>query len=391
VDARNKSGHDKKRKRLADIVALGAAAFFFIVPATAQTLERGYEDRTMRGPGTAAGAVIYAPGLARDGAPITATPYVVDDLQAAGWDVFRFVPPAAGDIIEIAATALADAARELHERSYKRIALIGQSYGGWLSLAAARPATQPIDAVVALAPAAFGARGQSADWKANATALLPLAEAVTARHVLVFLFTGDEYDPGGRAGGLREVFARRGIDAAVIDEPHDLIGHSAGLTRAFARRFGPCLRDLVERVDPAGPFDCPDPGWSAMGDFGVPPELASLAPAADADPGLAPMVGRWYGVYETGREALFIVRTADKDRAEAVYAFGPIIRGIDAPTGSTRRRGVFDAATGTLRFAEPEADTAIDCRVQADGSLAFSITRKSGGEPLRAVLRRLTE
>ncbi len=372
------------------LAALFVCGPFFLAPgASAQTLERGYEDRTIRGPGTAAGAVIYAPGLVRDGAPITATPYVVDDLQGAGWDVFRFVPPAAGDIIEVAATALADAARELHERSYKRIALVGQSYGGWLSLAAARPGTPPVDAVVALAPAAFGARGQSADWRANATALLPLADAVSARHVLVFLFKGDEYDPGGRAGPLRKIFARRAIDAAVIDEPHDLMGHSAGLTRAFARRFGPCLREVVERAEPAGPFDCPDPGWSAMGDFGVPPDLATVTPAADADPGLAPLVGRWYGVYETGREALFILRTADKDRAQAVYAFGPIIRGVDAPTGSTRRRGVFDAATGTLRFAEPEADTVIECRLQADDTLAFSIARKAGGEPLKAVLRRV--
>jgi dienelactone hydrolase len=372
------------------LLLLLAALFVSAGPAAAQNLERGYEDRTMRGPGTAAGAVIYAPGLVRDGVPITETPYVVDDLQTAGWDVFRFVPPAAGDIIDVAAAALADAARELRERSYKRIALIGQSYGGWLALAAARPGSQPTDAVVAMAPAAFGARGQSADWTANATALLPLAQTVTARHVLVFLFKGDEYDPGGRAGPLRDAFARRGIDAAVIDEPHDLVGHSAGLTRAFARRFAPCLREALERTEPAGPFACPDPGWSAMGDFGVPPELARPAPATDADPGLAPMVGRWYGVYETGREALFIVRTADKDRAEAVYAFGPVIRGIEAPTGSTQRRGVFDATTGTLRFAEAEADTVIECRLAGD-ELAFSIARKSGGEPLRAVLRRLAE
>jgi hypothetical protein len=236
--------------------------------------------------------------------------------------------------------------------------------------------------VVALAPAAFGARGEAAEWTANATALVPLAEAVTARRVLAFLFQGDEYDPGGRAGVLRDIFAQRGLDAAVIDEPHDLVGHSAGLTRAFARRFGPCLRDVIDG-DAAIPFTCPEPGWAAMGDFGVPPELASVGTQA------APMAGRWYGVYETGREALFIVRQIEGERADAVYAFGPIIRGVDAPTGVTQRHGTFDPATGTLRFAEPEADTIIECRLQADDTLAFSITRKSGGEPLKATLRKL--
>ena len=389
MDARNKSGHDEIQRGVGIVVVFLFFFFVFIHSAASQTLERGYDDRTMRGPGTALGAVIYSPGLVREGAPITATPYVVDDLQAAGWDVFRFVPPPAGDVIEVAAAALADAARELRERSYKRLVLIGQSYGGWISLAAARPEAAPVDAVIALAPAAFGARGESATWTANATALPPLAETVSARHVLVFLFKGDEYDPGGRASALRDVFARRGLDAAVVDEPHDLVGHSAGLTRAFARRFGPCLRDIVARADPAAPFACPDPGWSAMDDFGVPPDLAGVTPAAGAGAGLAPMVGRWYGVYETGREALFILHGHDENRAQAVYAFGPIIRGVDVPTGLTQRHGTFDAATGTLRFAEPEAETVIECRLQADDTLAFSITRKAGGEPLKAVLRKV--
>jgi len=382
------------------------AAFFVCAAASASaqtpdsgslgpgTLERGYEDRTVRGPGTAHGAVIYSPGLVREGAAISATPYVVDDLQAAGWDAFRFAPPAAGDIIEVAAAALNGAAQELRQRGYKRVVLIGQSYGGWLSLAAASAPGTPVDAVVALAPAAFGARGEAAEWMANATALMPLAEAVNARRVLVFLFRGDDYDPGGRASALRDIFVRRGLAAAVIDEPHDLVGHSAGLTRAFARRFGPCLRDFVDRAEAGTLFVCPDPGWAAMGDFGVPPDLASAAAAADAVPGLAPMAGRWYGVYETGREVLFIPNKLDQDRAEAVYAFGPIIRGVDARSklagaGYTQRHGVFDAGTGILRFAEPEADTIIECRLLADDVLAFAIARKSGGEPLRAMLRRV--
>lgn len=367
-----------------------AALFFSATAAAAQALERGYDDRTVRGPGTAAGAVIYSAGLARDAAPITATPYVVDDLQEAGWDVFRFQPPAAGDIVEVAAAALADAARELRGRGYKRVALIGQSYGGWLSLAAAQPQNGPIDAVVALAPAAFGARGESTQWTANAQALYPLAETVAARRVLVFLFRGDEYDPGGRGIRLRAIFARRNIAAAVIDQPHDLAGHASGLTRAFARRFGPCIRDFVASAEPEPLFVCPDPGRVALDDFGVPAELQTIAPAADAAPALAPMAGRWYGAYETGRDVLFIVRKAEEGRVYAVYAFGPVVRGVDTPTGYTQRRGRLEAASGILRFDEPEADTVIECRLLADDALAFAIVSRSrGGEPLYAVLHRV--
>lgn len=373
-----------------------AALFMFGVSAAAgaQGLERGYEDRTVRGPGTALGAVIYTPGLTREQESITATPYVVDDLQQAGWDVFRFAPPAGSDVIETAVTALANAARDVRERGYKRIALIGQSFGGWISLAAARPPNPPVDAVVALAPAAFGARGESSEWSANATGLYPLAEAVTARRVLVFLFRGDAYDPGGRGERLRAIFAQRRLAAATVDDPHDLAGHSAGLTRAFARRFGPCIRDFIMQANADTLFVCPDPGSAALADFAVPETLQTISPPDDADPALAPMAGRWYGAYPTGRDVLFIVRNVVKDRAQAVYAFGPVIRGVDAASSSgqggyTERRGLFDPKTGVLRFAEADGDTVIECRLLADDMLAFAIVNRTHGEPLRTVLRRV--
>ena len=377
---------------------MALAALFVLAGSTAaQTLERGYADRTMRGPGTAQGAVIYTPGLSRDRETIAATPYVVDDLQAAGWDVFRFQPPA-GDVIDADAAALAEAARELRGRGYKRVVLFGQSFGGWISLAAARPpgepADAPVDAVVALAPAAFGTRDESPEWTANATALVPLAETVAAKRVLIFLFREDPYDPGGRAQRLRAILARRDLAAAVIDAPHDLAGHSAGLTRAFARRFGPCIRDFIAKAGAGTLFVCPDPGAVALADFGVPPELQALSPPEDADPALAAMAGRWYGAYGTGRDVLFIVRQVQDDRAHAIYAFGPVIRGVTAAStsgegGYTRRRGVFDPKTRLLRFAEPEADTVIECRLLADDRLAFAIVNRTHGAPVRAVLRRV--
>lgn len=370
-----------------------AALFLFTSAAAAQGLERGYADRAVRGPGTAQGAVIYTPGLSRDSEPITATPYVVDDLQAAGWDVFRFAPPAGG-VIETAVAALSDAVGDLRGRGYRRIALVGQSFGGWISLAAARPPGAPLDAVVALAPAAFGARGESPEWTANATGLYPLAEAVTAKRVLVFLFRGDPYDPGGRGERLRTIFERRGLVAAVIDDPHDLAGHSAGLTRAFARRFGPCIRDFITRATAGTLFACPGPSPAALAGFAVPEKLQAVAPPEDTDPALAPMAGRWYGTYATGRDVLFIVRKVEMDRIRAVYAFGPVIRGVNSASrsdegGYTERRGVFDPKTGVVRFAEAESDTVIECRLLAEDVLAFAIVNRTQGEPLRAVLRRV--
>ncbi|HEX9463297.1 MAG TPA: hypothetical protein VGB82_11925 [Alphaproteobacteria bacterium] len=356
--------------------------------AAGQTLSPGYDDRPALGPEAAKGAVIYTPGLVRDGEAIETTPYAVDDLQAAGWDVFCFQRPRADDVLQGSIAALGEAMGKLRRGGYKRLVLVGQSFGGWISLAAARPESGPLDAIVALAPAAFGRRDEAPTWTENADGLYRLAESVAARRVLVFLFSGDAYDPGGRGERLRAIFERRRLTAAVVDRPHDLAGHNSGLTRAFARRFGPCLRDFIETAETAPLFVCPEPAGARLADFDLPRE-GPTAPGTDADPALLAMTGRWYGAYETGRDVLLVVTPTARTAAQAVYAFGPVIRGIETPVGFTERRGVFDPATTILRFAEPQADTVIECRLLADDAMMLAIASRSRGERLQTVLHRV--
>jgi len=360
--------------------------------AAAQTLAPGYDDRPAKGPAEARGVVIYSHGLAREGDPIDATPYVVDDLRDAGWDVVRFLRNRSEDSLDASIPALAEAVGKLRADGYKRVVLVGQSFGGWISLAAARR-DAAVDAVVALAPAAFGSRDESpATWEENAAQLYPLAENVTAGRVLVFLFQGDAYDPGGRGERLRAIFDRRHVAAAVVDQPEALAGHNAGLTRGFARRFGPCIRDYIETAeiktgDPALLFVCP------------PPSAARLAALADAEPAVADdaelgpkeMAGRWYGAYPNGRDVLFVVSAPGDAAVRAVYAFGEVIRGVNAPAGRTQRQGTFDPATGIARFAEPQAENVIECRLLADDVMLLGIANRARGGPQRLVLRRVDE
>lgn len=367
-------------------LAVALAALLLASPAAAQSLVAGYDDRPLRGSASATGAVIYSPGLVREGAPIETTPYVLDDLQAAGWDVFRFRRPEAEDTLESSVAALRNAGARLRGDGYRRVVLAGQSFGGWISLAAARADSQ-VDAVVALAPAAFGRRDEAPTWTENAEALYPLVESVTAGRVLVFLFAEDAYDPGGRGERLRAIFERRRLAAAVVDRPHDLTGHNAGLTAAFARRFGSCVRDFIDGAEATLLFVCPDPSGPRLSGFDAPP-LSGAAPA-DAEPALQSMAGRWYGTYETGRDLLLSLTPSGPAAASAVYAFGAVIRGVDGGGGSTRRRGTFDMATGILRFAEPQAGTVIECRLLADDVMELAIASRTRGEPLRALLRRV--
>jgi dienelactone hydrolase len=367
-------------------LGLALAALFLAAPAAGQSLSPGYDDRLLRGPEASTGAVIYSPGLVREGAPIETTPYVLDDLAAAGWDVFRFRRPDAEDTLERSVAALREAAAKLRIDGYRRLVLAGQSFGGWIALAAAQAGSPPVDAVVALAPAAFGQRDEAPTWTENAAALYPLAETVTAARVVVFLFANDPYDPGGRGERLRGIFAGRRLAAAVVEQPHDVAGHMAGLTAAFARRFGGCLRDFIESDAPAQLLVCPDPGAARLAGFDVVDEGRA---APEADPALSAMAGRWYGAYDTGRDVLLSITPTAATTAAAVYAFGPVVRGVDGRAGSTRRRGSFDRTSAVLRFAEAQAGTVIECRLLADDVMELAIAGRSGGERLRALVRRV--
>ncbi len=358
--------------------------------AAAQTkLVAGYDDRPARGPQAATGAVIYSHGLARVAESAGQTPYVVDALQESGWDVFRLQRRWAGDTLEMSVPALVQAMKTLRGRGYKRLVLVGNSFGGWISLAAARPGNPPVDAVIALSPAAFGSREEATDWTENATALYPLAEKVAAKRVLVFLFQDDDYGPEGRAEKLQAIFDRRHLTAEAVDRPRGLSGHDSGLTRAFARRFGPCIRDYVETTRRSPLFVCPEPESSALTGFKLPADLTIRPPEKSAPPALAAMAGRWYGYYENGREVLFVVDDVGKDRARAVYSFGPLARDGDTRSDFTRRRGEFDAVTGILHFSEPQFASRIDCQIIGDGLMALSLSSRADGEQLLTFLRRV--
>lgn len=199
------------------------------------------------GPVEANGAVIWSHGRSLDGEDFDVpTPPYVAALRDGGWDAFRFNRRRAGDTLGESAQALVEEAHRLKRQGYRRLTLAGQSFGAFLSLMAAG-ASDDIDAVIATAPAAYGAAGErGGHWLDNATALYPLLEQVRRARVMVFYFRGDAFDPGGRGTRSRAILLHAGTPALVIDQPADLASHWAAATSRFARLYGGCILGFLD-------------------------------------------------------------------------------------------------------------------------------------------------
>jgi hypothetical protein len=356
-------------------------------------VEPATPERTPLGPAQASGAVIWAHGLSmHDEDSRSPTPPYVKALAEQGWDTFRLNRLREAESLSGTASRLARAARDLRAQGYRRIGVAGQSFGAFAVLAAVAE-DGVADAVIATAPAAYGSFSESFEtWRANATELYRLLRQVGETPVMLVYFHGDSYDPGGRAEGSRTILAAAGRQARdlVIDQPADLIGHSAAASGLFARRFASCigrfiagsiLTDADEETceSPWGRRPAPDRKPVRVG-----ATLAAASPAASFD-----LKGSWYGFYRNGREVTLRIDSVTTDeegeRVSATYLLGAGLA-PEERAESSRRNGRF--AKGELVFDEPALNQ-LRYRLRPDGALAGSWQSRDGAATLDTVLRRL--
>jgi dienelactone hydrolase len=356
-------------------------------------VESATQERTPLGPTQASGAVIWAHGLSmHDEDSRAPTPPYIKALAEQGWDTFRLNRLREAESLSGTTARLAKAARDLRAQGYRRIGVAGQSFGAFAALAAV--AEEGVaDAVIATAPAAYGSFSDSFEtWRANATELYRLLRQVGETPVMLVYFHGDAYDPGGRADASRIILTANGRRSRdlIIDQPADLIGHSAAASGLFARRFAGCIGRFIAgsiRTD-ADEQACETP-WgrrpsSTPQAARVGATLAAAAPAASFD-----LTGSWYGFYRNGREVTLridsVTTEAEGERVSATYQLGAGLS-PEERAESSRREGRF--AKGELVFDEPALNQ-LRYRLRPDGALAGSWQSRDGATALDTVLRRL--
>jgi len=231
----------ESRARLAAEVPLQAGEGWSLVP----------DGRFLwQGAAASRGAYVWAHGRAATGQDSRGSqpqPHV-RIFNNAGYDVWRFDRDPATDETEAAAGWLRTALQSLRAAGYPRVVVGGQSRGAWNAL---QMLDQPglADAVVAVAPAAHGARG-SAAW---AWALDDLRRVVAeardpAARVVVATFAEDEFDPDPRrrSGIFRGLAAKVG-GLLFLVRPAEVSGHGGGADARFTLRYGGCVLEFVER------------------------------------------------------------------------------------------------------------------------------------------------
>lgn len=201
------------------------------------------------GPRRARGAYVWAHGRAAGGQDSRWTqpqPHV-RAFNNVGYDVIRFDRAPETDETDAAAAWLREAIRDLRARGYRRIVVGGQSRGAWNALQAlAEPGL--VDAVVAIAPAAHGARGSPAwAWALDDLRAVVAAAQDRQARVAIANFARDEFDPDpeGRAAVFRSLAGKVGA-LLFLDRPPEVAGHAAGGDSRFTLRYGPCLLDFAE-------------------------------------------------------------------------------------------------------------------------------------------------
>ena len=177
-------------------------------------------------------------------------------LNDDGWDViaakYPYSPAYAERAANLSSRAVPHLQRrtgELRAQGYKKVIVIGQSWGSWTTLLAARDNQLAVDAAVLLVPATWGPKTTNGHlnqfFELNRTEFGPLLAAVKIPVAVVF-FADDAFDPGGRGDIAKDIFRRSTSPNLLIDRPPGFKGHYAGWLPIFDFVFGSCLHSFIE-------------------------------------------------------------------------------------------------------------------------------------------------
>ena len=268
---------------------------------------------TKKGPNSAKGVIYFIRGWgesAHAGGSLDQfqlAPFFLNTFSENGWDVVGAKYPNTptnlfpAQLVSPAARFVNRRVKELRTQGYKRVILVGHSWGAWVSMVSAQTKAD-VDAVVAMAPAVYGPKETSAGrpnsfFSKNASEFAKVVSAVRTPTVLA-LFAEDRFEPDGRGNSAEKQLSKNKVAHLIVNRDPAFKGHLAGWLPIFDFAYGNCIRSFIEHP---GPTECNLPPLSNS-------DVRSIVSAKQVididDKNVAsaqPLVGKKFAIYPLGR------------------------------------------------------------------------------------------
>jgi pimeloyl-ACP methyl ester carboxylesterase len=264
--------------------------------------EWGFCDLEAHGPAAARGIVIWNHGISGTAEQYKAPPALaLRILHARGWDILKINRNNLGETgssLSRATARTTDEIRAQRARGYRRVALAGQSFGGYITL---ETAAEHLDvfAAVALAP---GVTSRGGIERIDPSVTERLLQEIKAARIAVVFPPGDAlFNNFVRGPGALKVLSQRAEPFLLVDETSRAIaGHGGATGGRFALRYGVCLAELLAADAPRGRLPCPEGREPAAArELLLRGRWAEARPIADGSAlpeALQPFNGLWYGL-----------------------------------------------------------------------------------------------
>jgi pimeloyl-ACP methyl ester carboxylesterase len=319
------------------MIAAFSLAFLTLaaMPATAQRYQvvRGFEDIADIGPEKAHGVIIWNHGVhGQQDRSSSPPPSYLKKAVASGWDILHIKRDGLQEGGGWTTAGLRHVDRTLEEieaakaKGYKRIVLAGQSYGGAITLEAARRV--PVYAIIPSSPGTGVSTAELGSALVNSHGTRQLYEALAEgkfERALPILPFADEYSTSAPERGrrAREILAGRGVPFLPLDDAStQLVSHGAVSTPLMNFAYADCVAAFL---DPAAPRKA---GLNACGKDGLPEspdvlkETAGLKPMEmEAGTWWKPFEGVWVGAWS---DPVLVSLAIEKGASgpELVYLYG---------------------------------------------------------------------
>jgi len=350
-----------------------------------------FKDFPYKGPAVAKGVLFYSHGVAGDLVQYASPPpEFIKDFARAGWDVVKIQRNnthekgwSASGTRHVA--DLVERVTKAHAQGYRRIIAAGQSYGGAISIEAARK-TDLLFGVIATGPGhgsdACGSRAGFSNSRISDNLQTRLAEAIVesraARSIVVMAANDECQGFNNPTAIIRAALNKAPGQFVFLDDSVPVHGHGSSATSQFRLWYGACLLEFLnpDREPRGKEIACPSP--SPVPKFLFPDRF--IPPAAKVDGEKS--IGLWAGVLTpvgasraSAQEVCVAIESVQGDTMTALVAFGA---GAEKKISMNSTRRTLKREADNFVYRQPSNSYQVMVTPGATGPKRLSINSSDG-------------